>query len=181
MKRLRSLLAAVFAAAALLVLVAALAATGVIATGWYNVAATEPHLEMTRAILATVTKRSVGVRARDIRAPDLSTPDLVRAGAAHYAENCALCHGAPGREPDELAKGLTPPPPDLAKAARDWSPPELYWIVKHGIRMTGMPAWGPTHSDDELWAIVAFLVRLPRMSAQEYGALTEGAKERHHH
>ncbi len=171
----------VLAAAALLAFVGALAVAGLVFAGWYNVAASEPHLRTTRAFLTFVTRRSVEVRAKDIRAPDVTAAELIRRGAPHYAENCAACHGAPGKEPEELAKGLTPPPPDLGKAAGHWSAPELFWIIKNGIRMTGMPAWGVTHSDEELWALVAFVSRLSRMSPQEYEALIEQARQRHHH
>jgi mono/diheme cytochrome c family protein len=67
-----------------------------------------------------------------------------------------------------MGRGLRPQPPPLADVVPEWSTAELFWIAKHGIRMTGMPAWGPTHGDDELWAMVAFVKTLPTMSAEDY-------------
>ena len=103
------------------------------------------------------------------------------AGVTHYAEHCVVCHGAPGVERGDLAEGLYPRPPNLADAARVYTPGELFWIVKHGIRMTGMPAWG-AHSDDELWATVALIEKLPGMTDQAYATLVAAspARDGHH-
>ncbi len=163
-----------------LLAVALIGAAAFIYSGWYNVAASEPHTAITEAIAATTMKQSVRAHARDLRAPDLSDVQGVKAGAIHYAENCQLCHGAPGRKPGELAEGLMPRPPDLAKTASNWTVPELFWIVKNGIRMTGMPAWGPTHDEQELWQVVAFITRLPQMSAEEYQRLTQDTSSHQH-
>jgi mono/diheme cytochrome c family protein len=70
----------------------------------------------------------------------------------------------------EIAQGLYPLPPDLAKVAPLYPPAELFWILKHGIKMTGMPAWSD-HSDEELWATVGLLEKLPDMSKQDYARL----------
>ena len=86
-----------------------------------------------------------------------------------------MCHGAPGQEPAEIAKGLWPETPDLKKAVPDWTPGELFWITKNGIKFTAMPAWGPTHDDDKIWDIVAFLERLPSVSPSEYQQLQASA------
>ena len=88
---------------------------------------------------------------------------------------CAQCHGAPGRAPDAVAKGLNPEPPDFAQNADQWSPAELFWITRNGIKMTGMPAWGATHADEELWAVVAFLMELPRLDARTYREMLASA------
>src|SRR5262245_4431884 len=85
----------------------------------------------------------------------LDDPAKLLIGVEHYAAHCAVCHGAPGVSRGDIARGLYPPPPDLAKTAPLYTPAELFWIVKHGIKMTGMPAWS-NHSDDELWATVGF-------------------------
>lgn len=81
---------------------------------------------------------------------------------------CAACHGAPGVERGALGKGMNPEPPDLAAEAAEWSDRELFWITKHGIKLAGMPAFGVTHSDEEVWGIVAFLRRLEHISPEEY-------------
>lgn len=144
-------------------------------SGIYNVAATEPHNPVVRWALQTTMENSVTARAEDITASQRFDEDQVRKGAEHFSETCVICHGAPGVEPSEVGKGLRPDPPDLAKAVKEWAPAELFWIVKHGVKMTGMPAFGPTHGDEDLWAVVAFLGRLPTMSPAEYQAMAPGA------
>jgi len=89
---------------------------------------------------------------------------------------CFSCHGAPGHKPSEIGRGLNPKPPQLdAEEIQGRSDAELYWIIKNGVRMTGMPAFGPTHEEKELWSIIAFLRRLPEMDAKAYDAMVEAA------
>jgi mono/diheme cytochrome c family protein len=90
-----------------------------------------------------------------------------------FKEMCTPCHGAPGKERGVIGKGLQPPAPDLSGAAQHWKRAELFWVVKNGIKMTGMPAFGPTHSDDEIWLVVAFLQRLPNVNSAEYKQFEE--------
>ena len=92
---------------------------------------------------------------------------------------CVTCHGAPGVDASEAGEGLNPPAPDLTTGkVQKRTDGELFWLVQSGIRMTGMPAFGPTHKDEEIWKIVAFLRRLPALSPDEARELkTEGAKE----
>jgi mono/diheme cytochrome c family protein len=156
---------------AMVLLVQAAALAAVVHFGLYNVAASVPHTAAGRWLLDTLQQRSVAARARDVQVPSLDEPHLVRAGAEHYREMCVVCHGAPGVERGEIGNSLTPTPPDLAKAARMWTDAELFWIVKHGIKLAGMPAFGETHGDDELWKIAAFVRRLPEMSSGEYREL----------
>ena len=107
----------------------------------------------------------------DIAAPlGLDDPANVLIGVEHFAARCAARHGAPGALKGDIARDLYPSPPDLAKAALLCSPAKLFWILEHGIKMTGMPAWSD-HSDEELWAIVAFLEKLPGMSELDYAKL----------
>lgn len=102
---------------------------------------------------------------------------MIQRGANHFAEMCAQCHGAPGEQPEEIARGLWPEAPDLVKVAPDWTPGELYWITKHGIKFSAMPAWGPTHSDEKIWDIVAFLEKLAKLSPAEYQQLQAGGPD----
>ncbi|MGD8378079.1 MAG: cytochrome c [Gammaproteobacteria bacterium] len=147
-------------------------ATGTILSGIYNVAATEPHSLVTGWLLEAIRENSVRHHADGIRVPDLKNADMVREGAEHYREMCVGCHLAPGLKNTEIRQGLNPEPPDLTRGTGELTPAETYWVVKHGIRMTGMPAWGVTHSDDKIWAIVAFLQRLPDLSAVEFKQLS---------
>jgi len=142
--------------------------------GAYNVAATEPHGPTARWLLETVMEKSVKARARNIHPVPLDDAALVAKGGKTYGAMCQSCHGGPGVTLSALARGLRPAAPDLARTARDWQPNELFWIVKNGIKMTGMPAWGPSHSDTELWAVVAFVTRLPTMPLSDYQAYTSG-------
>jgi mono/diheme cytochrome c family protein len=145
-------------------------------SGTYNIAAVEPHSAAVRWLFATARDRSVERHSEDIQSPPLSDAALSRAGFHEYHEMCVVCHGAPGREPSAIGKGLNPEPPKLdAEGVQARSDAELYWIVKNGLRMTGMPAFGPTHEEKTLWAIVAFLRRLPETTPQQYGAMVEAA------
>ena len=141
---------------------------GFLFMGGYNVAATAPHARLTQWILHTTMERSVSARANSIHAPVQFTQEQISEGALDFGEMCVECHGAPGKERGEVGKGLNPSPPDLAHAVARWSSAELFWIVKNGIKMTGMPAFGPTHSDDRLWSIVAFVRQLPKLTPKDY-------------
>jgi mono/diheme cytochrome c family protein len=151
-------------------LVAAVAGLAYLYSGAYNVAATAGHTPFGSSLLHTAMHQSVKAHADGIAVPELSSVELLREGAHHYDEMCAQCHLKPGLDTTELHRGLTPTPPNFAagEGLDHWQPAELFWIVKHGIKMTGMPAWGPSHSDQELWGIVGFVQKLPGLSVQEY-------------
>lgn len=158
-----------------LVVAAALAVLAGVAymySGLYNVAATAPHSALSRWILQTTQKNSVQAHAEKVGTPPQLSAEQLRHGVEHFADTCVQCHGAPGVERGELGKGITPTPPDLSETVAEWSDQELYWIVKHGIKFAGMPAFGPTHSDEELWALVAFLKRLPETTPELYAQMT---------
>jgi mono/diheme cytochrome c family protein len=120
--------------------------------------------------MSTTMDHSISARAKNITPPPLDDPALVTKGFGHYSEMCVMCHGAPGIRPDEFAQGLNPPSPNLAFSTRDMEPSEMFLVVKGGITMTGMPGFGSTHSDSEVWAIVAFLKHLQTMQPEEYTA-----------
>ena len=173
----------VIASLLIALVIVVLGAGALIYAGVYDVAATTPHWPAALAILERARLRSIKAHAAGIAVPSgLDDPTKVLSGVEHYAAHCAVCHGAPGVPKGDIGLGLYPPPPDLAKVASLYRPAELFWILKHGIKMTGMPAWSD-HSDEELWATVAFLQRLPGMSEQEYANLvmTSMAHSDHHH
>ncbi len=163
-------------------LVAALAAIGYVYSGSFDIAADQPHGELVSWLVRTTRQRSVAVRSKDIDVPDLDAPVLIAEGAGEYAEMCAGCHLAPGVANNEFRKGLNPPAPKLAERthgnARDVAA-RRFWIVKHGIKMTAMPAWGLTHDDETLWSIVAFLRKLPELTPEKYAAMTADAAAIH--
>ncbi len=148
-------------------------------SGRYNVAATVPHWGVAAWFLGEVRNRSIAFHSKATQAPPLKDSKLIKMGFREYHAMCRLCHGAPGYEQAEFARGLYPKPPDLvSKGMQQRSDAELYWVVKNGIKMTGMPAFGPTHSNDELWSIVGFLRRMPGMQAKEYEASVRETSQR---
>ena len=149
-------------------------AGGVFYLGAYDISATDQHLAPTYWLLDTGMRRSVRARAADIAVPDLAQPRQRERGLGLYRQHCAQCHGAPGVGPEPFALGMTPAPANLAHTAREWPAADLYWVVKEGIKMTGMPAWKYRMPDDDLWAIVAFLQELPRLSPQDYRSRKTG-------
>jgi len=156
-------------------------AVGIALSGWINVGASSPHSPAANWLLGSASHASIERRARQVTVPDLDDPELSLAGVNDFAAMCAGCHGAPGQPPEAMGQGLNPPAPNLAESAEHLSPAELFWVTKHGIRMTGMPSWGATHDDQSLWPVVAFMTMLPELDADEYQAyLTRAAGLGHH-
>jgi cytochrome c553 len=140
-------------------------------SGIYSVAASSGHWAIVERFLAFGMRNSVKTHAMLVEVSPLDSPDLVRLGAGHFHDGCAYCHGAPGVPINPVARQMLPPPPPLSEAVGNWATRDLFWIVKHGIKYTGMPAWVAQQRDDEVWAVVAFLRRLPYLTPQEYRAL----------
>ncbi|MGR3757162.1 MAG: c-type cytochrome [Tranquillimonas sp.] len=161
-----------------LVTIAVLALGGLafVWSGIYNVAAALPHQPLVFWALDTTKRNSVEARASALAAPEDLGADRAARGFGDYDEMCVLCHGAPGVEPTEWGKGLRPEPPDLQDEVARWTAPELFWILRNGIKMSGMPALGPTHSDEDLWNVVAFLQTLPDMTSEEYARQRQNAQ-----
>jgi len=153
-----------------------IAAVGVaIYAGLYNIAADVPHTQPVYWLFETTRERSVAARARDIVVPnDLDNANRISKGASEYAEMCSGCHLAPGMKRTEISQGLYPRAPEL-RHGTDLTPAEQFWIVKHGVKMTGMPAWGITHDDELLWDVVAFVRKLPELTPEQYETLVKNA------
>ncbi len=143
----------------------------VLYAGWYDISATDQHLAPTYWLLDTGMRRSVKLRARGIEIPDLNDPVKRQTGANLYRAHCQQCHGAPGVAPEPFALGMTPAPVPLTHTARTWSAAELFWVVKEGIKMTGMPAWKYRLSDAHIWSIVAFLPAMAQLTPEQYANL----------
>lgn len=150
-------------------------------SGIFNVAATQNHDPVSNWLLETTRERSIEARLGGIQAPDLGDETLRLAGINDFDSMCAECHTAPGRLPSSLAQGLNPPAPDLAEAALEDSAEMLFWATKNGIRMTGMPAWGVTHEDKDIWPVIAFLQVLPDLDGYSYLEMLESAEGEGHH
>ena len=166
-----------------LVGVALLGAIGVAAFGihggLYNVAADIPHTQPVFWLMTTVRERSIAVRAANVVVPgDLADPKRIASGAGQYAEMCSSCHLAPGMKRTEISRGLYPRAPEFRRGS-GLTPAEEFWVVKHGLKMSGMPAWGVTHSDELLWDVVAFLRKLPDLTPDQYQTLVKSAPKTH--
>lgn len=161
-------------------------------SGLYPMGADVPHNRLTYWALETLRENSLDRASRAIVLPDLSSPDLILTGGADYHEMCAACHLKPGKADSDMSTGLYPRPPNLTippflHAVNSDSERALrlarkqFWVIKHGIKATGMPAWGKTHDDQRIWAMVAFLQQLPRLDSAQYQILTARGESREMH
>lgn len=177
----------------LVLLIGLAGTTGFIYSGVYPVGADDKHTAPVTWALTTLRERAIARAARDIDVPDLSDPALLLKGGPDYNDMCAGCHLQPGVASTDLSIGLYPTPPALtatvdehghdhqASLSPEQSARRSFWIIKHGIKASGMPAWGPTHSDDRLWAMVAFLEKLPTLTKPQYQILTTRSDGDDHH
>jgi len=162
---------------------------GVIAlgSGAYNMAATEKHWLITEKIIEWVRDSSIKSRAKDLQAPSLDNKDLIFAGAEHYAAMCTECHSAPGHELTELSQGLYPQAPIFYKHEPTTDTEKkvehiktYFWVIKNGLKMTAMPAWGLSHDDETIWAMAIFVEKLKGMTAEQYDKLIDSSNDHHH-
>lgn len=162
---------ALTAAGALSAVSLAIAWSGVI-----NIGASTGHWAITDWFLHWAMRNSVRTQAAlTVDEPAIDQTNLVSA-AGHYAATCALCHGAPGKPPLPVMQASTPAPPDLAETVNTWSDQQLFWIIKHGVKFTPMPAWPALGRDDEIRRMAAFVRRLPDMTAEEYREFAYGSE-----
>ncbi len=145
--------------------------------GFYSVAATAEDPGAVNWALIQVRQNSIARHAKEVRPIPVDDAAMVRTGAKAFADRgCTNCHGAPGVQWQKFSEGLNPDPPDLKEIVNDRSPSELFWVVKNGIKMTGMPSFGAVGVDDkEIWTIVAFLKRLPNVSDADFKAWSTAA------
>lgn len=152
-----------------LLLGAALAFGAFVWSGVYDIGADDAHTGPVHATLEALRDRSIAVRASQVEVPDLDDPARVTQGAGNYAAMCVGCHLAPGMTSTELSLGLYPAPPDLTRETVDAA--QAFWVIKHGIKASGMPAWGKSMDDAYIWNMVAFVQQLPGMDAAQYRAM----------
>lgn len=155
----------------------------VLDSGMYNMAATEKHWTITEKIIAWVRDSSIEARAKDQQIPVLNDEQMRLQGAEHYNAMCTICHLAPGMKPTELSLGLYPQAPKFFERLPSKDPVErqeharaYFWVIKNGLKMTAMPAWGLTHDDDSIWAMVAFILDLGTMTPEQYQHVVQTAK-----
>jgi mono/diheme cytochrome c family protein len=148
----------------------------VLRAGWYDISASKQHLQAVYSFLEKGMHYSVRHHAREIQVPALGAAAQVARGAVLYQANCVQCHGAPGVAQGPIGQSMQPVPGSLVDASVRWRPRELYWITRHGIKMSGMPAWEFHLEEGDLWALVAFMQALPTLSADDYAAAARIAR-----
>ena len=158
-----------------LAIIVGIAAGAFFLGGFYSVAATQPDPGVVTWALVHVREASISRHATDVPPQSLDTPTQVRAGARAFAERgCVYCHGGPGAQWAKFSEGLSPSPPDLKEVVGERQPRELFWVIKNGINMTGMPSFNLAGvPDPEIWSIVAFLKKLPTVSEADFKAWSQ--------
>jgi cytochrome c553/cytochrome c5 len=144
------------------------------ASGIIPIKASAGHWPITEWLLKFSMHRSISTHTLGKEIPPLDDPALVLRGAGAYETGCRPCHGSPDLPQPRVARNLLPKPPYLPPVISDWDPEELFYITKHGVKFTGMPAWPAQHRDDEVWALVAFLLAFPELDTREYRQLVSG-------
>jgi mono/diheme cytochrome c family protein len=140
-------------------------------SGVYDIGADVPHTKPVFWLVDHFRDRSVDAHAAAVTPPaDLADPRRIAAGAQLYDKLCTSCHLGPGVPRTDLSRGLYPKPPQLAYGT-DLTPAQQFWVIKHGLKLTGMPSWGKTHKDDDVWNLVAFLKKLPDLDPEQYRAI----------
>jgi mono/diheme cytochrome c family protein len=138
-------------------------------SGLFNPSALSPHNSFTKWVINTTEDNSIERRVKKIKMPDLADSSMFKEGFGHYNEMCVICHSAPGINESEISKGLYPQAPILYQYSSQMDPKETFWIIKNGLKMTGMPAFGPTHTDHNIWAITTFIIqKLQTLNSEQY-------------
>jgi mono/diheme cytochrome c family protein len=160
--------------------------SAVIYSGIFSIGADVPHTKLVYWVLEQARERSIARASADIEVPDLTSADMLLSGGADYNDMCSSCHLKPGQIESDMTIGLYPKPPNLSlaeheeKHGRDddeiTEAQKMFWTIKHGIKASGMPAWGLTHDDGRIWAMVAFINKMPDLSEDQYQVIT--ARER---
>jgi len=157
----------------LAVVVAAALLAGFLWSGIYDIGADAPHWQPVQSAVTVLRDHSIRARSKNLKPPNLDDEQRVLVGAGHYAAMCSGCHLAPGMKDSEIRPGLYPQPPELARVRLD--PRDAFWVIKHGVKMSGMPAWGGSHDDDTIWSMVAFVHKLPDLTPAQYQAIVAKA------
>lgn len=167
-----------------LLLISVILAAIIIGSGVYNIAATEKHWPITEKLIEWVRISSIHAHSENIEVPSLENDDMLKIGATHYHAMCISCHLAPGMISTELSLGLYPQAPvfyqreAIADQAEMLSMAKAYfWVIKNGIKMTAMPAWGLSHDDASIWAMVAFILKISGMTIEQYQKLTHSTED----
>lgn len=160
---------------AIIVVSGSIIASGVLYFGTYNVSALQQHTDIVFQVLEFARVRSISTRS-DTKVPDLDDLDWQTSGIKLYQTHCQQCHGAPGIAPNAFALGMMPAPSPIVKIAQLRPPEDIFWAIRHGIKMSGMPAWKYRLREEEIWQIVALVKRMNSFTTKEYALLKEDAE-----
>jgi len=152
--------------------VLAIAGAAFVGSGVYDIGADDHHTKITLSIIEQLRERSIAARSKSIEAHYVEDPVRIASGAQHYSALCVGCHLAPGVTQSEVRRGLYPHPPNLAQEDLQQAQ-RAFWIIKHGIKMSAMPAWGKTLDDAAIWDTVAFIRKMPYMTSETYQQLSQ--------
>ena len=140
-------------------------------SGLYDVSTLSPDPAVVKWLFSTTSDNSAEHYSKGIPVPSLNEPSMIDAGFKDYREMCVTCHSAPGINTSPINKGLYPHPPNLADSAKELPANRLFWVIKNGIKSTGMPGFGKTHPDRKIWDCVAFLEKMKNMTPEDYAAM----------
>jgi mono/diheme cytochrome c family protein len=126
-------------------------------------------------LIGRVREASIERRAPTATPSNLEDPATIQAGARAFAKRgCVACHGAPGADWEPFSEGMKPDPADLKDVAKEASAGVIFWVIKNGIGMTGMPSFARIKvQDPEIWAITAFVKKFPSVSSEDYKTWTK--------
>jgi cytochrome c553 len=152
--------------------VLAIGGAAFIGSGIYDIGADDHHTKIALTIIEQLRERSIAARSSSIEAHFVEDPVRIAAGAQHYSALCVGCHLAPGVTKSDVRRGLYPHPPNLAQEEPQQAQ-RAFWVIKHGIKMSAMPAWGMTLDDAAIWDTVAFIRKMPDMTPETYQHLSQ--------
>jgi len=166
----------------LLAVLGLLTGSAVIYSGIFSIGADVPHTKLVYWILEQARERSIARASANIKVPALDFPEMLLSGGADYNDMCSSCHLKPGQSESDMTIGLYPKPPNLSLSEHEeehggddngtTEAQKMFWTIKHGIKASGMPAWGLTHDDGRIWAMVAFIQKMPDLTEDQYQVLT---------
>ena len=172
------------------VLVLLIGGIGSALLGFLPTRANTPPPQMEVHLAMSALDNSVDRHAPRANNPIPPSDENLIAGLKIYTMNCALCHGGIDRKPSTLEKSFYPPPPNLILDPLDDPEWHIYFIIRNGVRYTGMPAWDKTLSEADMWKVTAFLSHLEKLppAVQDFwkkaggvASPAESSTEQHEH
>lgn len=151
----------ILAVVVIILIIESIAFFAYVNSGKFNLAVGTPYPPGMIVMLEKARDESILKASKNVLIPaDFEAMSTSR-GARIYKQVCINCHGEPGKDATKFGKALDPVPPDLRESGEEMNPEPIFWIIKNGIKMTGMPAVGKLYKEEDLWSITAFIKKLP--------------------